>query len=113
MALAMCVMCLNDGRIFASAGSAARWYNIGREQVGRCVKGLRQSVDGLCFTMLSAEEARDPRCWAELRRQQLYNRMKITNCGELQAYFICDDEPFPDLYAHTSDDEFYREEAAE
>ena len=112
MTTAMCVMCLNDGRIFESASSAARWYNVGREQIGRCVKGQRQSVYGLCFALLTEEEAMDPACWPELRRQQLYNRMKITNCGELQAYFICDDEPFPDLYAPTSDDEFYGEEAA-
>lgn len=98
MATAMCVMCLNDGQIFESAGSAARWYNVGREQIGRCVKGQRQSVDGLCFALLTEDEARDPACWPELRRQQLYNRMRITNCGELTATFICDDEPFPDLY---------------
>lgn len=98
MAIAMCVMCLNDGRVFESAGSAARWYNVGREQIGRCVKGQRQSVDGLCFALLTEEEAMDPACWPELRRQQLYNRMRITNCGELTATFICDDEPFPDLY---------------
>ena len=98
MATAMCVMCLNDGRIFESASSAARWYNVGREQIGRCVKGQRQSVYGLCFALLTEEEARNPACWPELRRQQLYNRMRITNCGELTATFICDDEPFPDLY---------------
>ena len=112
MATAMCVMCLNDGRIFESASSAARWYNVGREQIGRCVKGQRQSVYGLCFALLTEEEAMDPACWPELRRQQLYNRLKKTTCVELQAYFICDDEPFPDLYAPTSDDEFYGEEAA-
>lgn len=104
MATAMCVMCLNDGQIFESAGSAARWYNIGREQVGRCVRGLRQSVDGLCFALVREDEARDRAACIELRRQQLYNRMKIQNCGELGVTFICDDEPFPDLYAPTADD---------
>lgn len=95
MARAMYVMCLNDGQIFESAGSAARWYQIPREQIGRCARGLRQSVNGLCFSQLSDEEALDRAACIEFRARQLWNRMKIKNLGELSVLYISQDAPMP------------------
>lgn len=95
MARAMSVMCLNDGYIFESAGSAARWYQIPREQIGRCARGLRQSVNGLCFSQLSDEEARDRDLCIEFRGRQLWNRLKIKGCEGLSVVFINQDAPMP------------------
>ncbi|MBO6032408.1 MAG: hypothetical protein J6Q22_13280 [Prevotella sp.] len=95
MARAMYVMCLNDGLVFESAGSAARWYQIPREQIGRCARGLRQSVNGLCFSQLSADEARDRELCAGVRVCELWNRLKIKNLEGLSVQFISADAPMP------------------
>lgn len=102
MATALCVMCVNDGRIFQSGGSAARWYGFSREQIGRCVKGIRKSVKGLFFVRV--DDPADISACKELRRRALYNLMRVTNTGELTLDYIHDDEPFPDWY-HLTDDE--------
>ena len=102
MARAICVMCVNDGRIFTSGGSAARWYKVSREQIGRCVKGIRKSVKGLFF--VDVDDPTDVSACKDLRRRALWNLMRVTNTGELTLDYVHDDEPFPEWY-HVTDGE--------
>lgn len=51
------VRCTNDGNIFKSMRSAARYYDIGHKEISKCCHGLMRKIKGLSFEFISKKEA--------------------------------------------------------